>query len=303
MFTTQDEYGNSTSEINQTGPSTWLTSLLALFSALNIFLSITASLGNALILVALRRETSLHPPTKLLFQALAVTDFCAGLVSQPLFAVAVMTNIIEMNYSHEGYIVTAFILCGTSVLTSTAISVDRLLALLLGLRYRHAVTLRRTRAVIVCFFVITVSCVMMHFWNKNFAWIAIIAFGVVCLITSIFSYTKIYLKLRQHQAQVQEHLNQGQPNGGETPLNIARYKKTVSGIAWVQLVLVTCYIPYLIVSILRLSVKSNEKLIEVIYFAAVTQIYLNSSLNPILYCWKNKEVRRAAKYTISQVCY
>lgn len=304
MFTAQDEYGNSTSEINQTGGSTWLTGVLALLSALNIFLSITATLGNALILAALRKETSLHPPTKLLFQALAVTDFCAGLTSQPLFAVAVMTNIVEVNYSHDWYIVTAFILCGISLLTSTAISVDRLLALLLGLKYRDVVTLRRTRVVIVCFFVTTVLCVMMHFWNASAAWIAIITFGVVCLITSIFSYTKIYLTLRQHQAQVHEfeHANQGQEDRGRTPLNIARYKKTVSSIAWVQMVLVACYIPYLIVSILRLSMKSNERSLEVIYFAAVTQIYLNSSLNPILYCWKNKEVRRAAKAMISQVC-
>ena len=299
MFTAQD--GNNTSEINQPSTSTWLASVLALLSALNIFLSITASLGNALILVALQKETSLHPPAKLLFQSLAVTDFCAGLVSQPLFAVALMADLVKINYSHEGYIVTGFILCGISVLTSTSISVDRLLALLLGLRYRHVVTLRRTRAVIVCFFVTAVTCGTMHFWNQTIAWIAIIFFGVVSLITSILSYTKIYLKLRQHQAQVQEHSNQGQPIGGGIPLNIARYKKTVSSIAWVQLVLLICYLPYLIVSILSLSIKSNEKL-NVFYFATVTQIYLNSSLNPILYCWKIKEVRRAAKDTISQVC-
>ena len=213
-----------------------------------------------------------------------------------------MADLVKINYSDEGYIVTGFILCGISVLTSTAISVDRLLALLLGLRYRHVVTLRRTRAVIVCFFVTAVICGTMHFWNQNIAWIAIIFFGVVSLITSILSYTKIYLKLRQHQAQVQEHSNQGQPIGRGIPLNIARYKKTVSSIAWVQLVLLVCYLPYLIVSILSLSIKSNEKLIEVFYFATVTQIYLNSSLNPILYCWKIKEVRRAAKDTISQVC-
>jgi len=41
-------------------------------------------------------------------------------------------------------------LCGVSILTLTAISVDRLLALLLGLRYRHVVTLRRVRVVIIC---------------------------------------------------------------------------------------------------------------------------------------------------------
>ena len=36
---------------------------LIFLSALNIFLSVTTFLGNTLILVALHKETSLHPPT------------------------------------------------------------------------------------------------------------------------------------------------------------------------------------------------------------------------------------------------
>ena len=52
-------------------------SQLIFFSVLNTFLSITACLGNTLILVALYKETSLHPPSKLLLRSLAATDLCA----------------------------------------------------------------------------------------------------------------------------------------------------------------------------------------------------------------------------------
>ena len=55
-------------------------------AAVNIVLSITASLGNILILIALRNATSIHPPTKLLFQCLAITDLGVGLTCQPLIA-------------------------------------------------------------------------------------------------------------------------------------------------------------------------------------------------------------------------
>ena len=300
-FTLQD--ANNTSEINETDTSTWLTGVLVFLSALNIFFSVTASLGNALILVALSKETSLHPPTKLLFRCMAVTDLFAGLFSQPVFAHAIIARIVKTNYrdSDKGFIVTGFILCGISVLTSTAISVDRLLALILRLRYRHVVTLRRTRALIACFFVIGLSSGLMYVWNKSISRIAVDIFGVISLITSIFCYVKIYLTLRQQQSRVQELVSHRDPKGGGTPLNIAQYKKTVSSIAWVQIVLVACYIPYFIVSIFRLSSVSNGKSIEAVYLATVTQIYLNSSLNPVLYCWKIKEVRKAAKDTISQV--
>ena len=47
---------------------------LIFLSALNVFLSVTAFLGNTLILAALHKETSLHPPSKLLYRNLAITD-------------------------------------------------------------------------------------------------------------------------------------------------------------------------------------------------------------------------------------
>ena len=56
---------------------------LIFLSALNIFLSITAFLGNTLILVALHKETSLHPPSKLLYRNLAITDLCVGIIVEP----------------------------------------------------------------------------------------------------------------------------------------------------------------------------------------------------------------------------
>ena len=59
---------------------------LYLLAALNILLSIIASLGNILILVALWKVHSLHPPSKLLFRCLTVTDLLVGVFSQPLFA-------------------------------------------------------------------------------------------------------------------------------------------------------------------------------------------------------------------------
>ena len=124
---------------------------------------------------------------------------------------------------------------------------------------------------------------------------------ILCILASIISYTKIFLRLRHHQIQLQENLQQqGQPpNGGEIPLNIARYKKTVSSIAWVQLALLICYLPFSVLHILSSH--------DVLYLENASQVtfsflFLNSSLNPILYCWKIKDVRQAVKETIKFNC-
>ena len=69
----------------------------------------------------------------------------------------------------------------------------------------------------------------------------------LCLLISVFAYVKIFLVLRHQQVQiqtrVQNHIHQGQPSQ-TVPLNIARYRKTVSSALWVQLALVVCYLPY-----------------------------------------------------------
>ena len=52
--------------------------------SLTLFLSITAFLGNTLILVALRKDTSIHPPSKLLYRNLAITDLCVAVILEPL---------------------------------------------------------------------------------------------------------------------------------------------------------------------------------------------------------------------------
>ncbi|XP_078384646.1 adenosine receptor A3-like [Oculina patagonica] len=289
--------GNYTSKLNQ--------ALIGIefFSALNIFLSITATVGNALILVALKNVSSIYPPTKLFFRCLAVTDLCVGLIVQPLYATSILSLIIEMNvnvlyYVHNVWGATTFILCGVSGSTSSAISVDRLLALLLRLRYRHVVTLRRVRVVITCFWLIAASGGLLWVWRKKIANMEASVLLILCLVTSIFCYTRIHLKLRHQQAQRQNNVPHGQQNGEGIPLNVARYRKTVSSIMWVQLALVACYVPWGIVAVLDANGIEHEL---VTLFTTETLVFLNSSLNPILYCWKIREVKQAVKSTIRQL--
>ena len=277
--------------------------LYVFLAALNIFLSITASLSNAVILVALHKVTSIYPPTKLLFRCLAVTDLCVGLIPQPLFA------LITLGIFWDGifhiFNASSVVLATVSILTSIAISVDRLLALMMGLRYRHVVTLRRVRALIICVWIL--SCTLAagtQFWVYNIHHITfrvLIVLIILCVLTSIISYTKIYLRLRHHQTQLQENLQQqGQPpNRGEIPLNIARYKKTVSSIAWVQLALLICYLPGSVYHILWFHDVLNLGIALEVTFCF---LFLNSSLNPILYCWKIEDVRQAVKDTIKCNC-
>ena len=274
-------------------------------SALNFILSITAFVGNTLILVALYKVASIHPPTKLLFRCLSVTDLCVGLFLQPLFAIRILnsaTKIISpgnLFYFIEANASLSFILCGVSVLTSTAISLDRLLALTLGLRYRIVVTLKRVAVLVTCFWLIGILLGMMRsFVNLRIALNGAIIWAILSLVASTFSYVKIFLKLRQHQGRVQDRRNQEQQNEGLPPINMQRYKRTVSSIAWIQMTMVACYVPFIVATVLNRYRRDND----IAWSVSVTMLYLNSSLNPLVYCWKMKEIKRAVKNTVTQSC-
>ena len=275
---------------------------LKFVSVFNFFLSVTGFLGNALSLIALHKESSLHPPSKLLLRSLATTDLCVNLIVEPLSVAYRMSVVIENwnicpHLSAAGFL-TGYILCGVSVATLAELSVDRLLALLLGLRYRQVVTLKRTYLIVIITWVITAIFSAMWFWNARITlWYGTIAIPLY-LIISTFSYTKIFLTLRQHNTQIHSH-NVQQPNQ-TNQLNIARYKKTFSTAIWLQLTLAACYLPHGVVTALR----AKSGLSVSVYHARIyktTLIFLNSSLNPILYCWKLDEVRQAVKDTIRQV--
>ena len=171
---------------------------------MNIFLSITSCLGNALILIALHKVSSIYPPTKLFFGCL----LCVGLLVHPLFATDQLFRITEMSendlcYVYEVSRATNWILRAVSVLTLTAISVDRLLALLLGLRYRHVVTLRRVRVAVICFWFIGASVGSIRIWRTDITFMLASVFLTFSLVTSIVCYTRIHLKLRHRQVRQQ----------------------------------------------------------------------------------------------------
>ena len=93
-------------------------------------LSFTTALASISILFALPEVASVHPPSK---------PLGSSLIAQPLA--------ITMILSFSAFVAST-IFSGVSLSKLTTISLDRLLALFLGIRYRHVVTFRRVRAVV-----------------------------------------------------------------------------------------------------------------------------------------------------------
>ena len=271
-----------------------------IFSALNIPLCITSFLGNVLIILALQKVFFLHPPSKLLLGCLACTDLCVGLITQPLYVsfLIIPPHSRLCHYLNIASFTIGILLCGVSLFTLTAIGVDRLLALLLRMRYRQIVTLRRVWILVASLWISGVALAMTSFYNVRITTGITGVILLLCVATSMYCYVKIYYTLRHHQAQLGDHVHQGKRNEGGIPLNIARYRKTVCTALCMQITLLACYFPYGIVAALR--AVTGESL-NIAWDVALSLIFLNSTLNPFLYCWRTRQVRQAVKGTIKQL--
>ncbi|XP_078365568.1 adenosine receptor A3-like [Oculina patagonica] len=270
--------------------------------AFYVLLAITATLGNSLILFALHKDTSLHPPSKLLLRSLAVTDLFVGVVSLPI-AITLLLSVVKENWNlcrlakYSVYVITT-ICSGVSLATLTAIGVDRLLALLLRMRYRQVVTVKLIRVIVFLFWLKSCFLGLLYVWNKTAYFVESGVLTALQVIISTYSYVRIFHRIRRQQTQVQDTL--GVQRTSNSP-NLARYKKTVFNALCVHLTLATCYLPFGIVTVV-IAIRGLSASLFLAEGVAVTLVYLNSSLNPVLYCWKIKEVRQAVKETLRQFC-
>ena len=172
------------------------------------------------------------------------------------------------------------------MLTLTAISVDRLLALLLGIRYRQIVTLKPTCIITATFWILSVAAKSFSISHTRITiWYSIIL-KPSCSVISMASYTKIFCTLRHHQTQVQDHAQQ-QPSQ-TSALNMERYRKVVSSALWVQLALVVCYAPKFTMLVLITYRKTySSRVVYIDRFKSIFR-YFNSTLNRLFTAGKSE---------------
>ena len=123
-----------------------------------------------------------------------------------------------------------------------------------------------------------------------------------CAVTSSFCYIKIYYKLRLSQAHVQDQCHEGQPNQEGIQVNGVRYKKTVSTALWIQGLFLARHLPSgLFLGFITIT-GLNTPFLWFSLALATDLMCIYATLNPLLYCWRMRELRQAVKDTIKKFC-
>ena len=287
-FNSSDKNNTCISTFESKGNFEQVSTYLIVLCVLNCLLSITTLFGNSTLLITIWKTSSLHSVSNILLASLAASDLAVGLVVQPLFITHLLSGIFCVKLLLNIF---SCFLGYASFINITAIASDRLLALQLHLRYHAVVTPFRVSWVIICIWMFSgVSSLLLnlhqthfktHFYNVTFI-------TIVSLLVSNFAvYFKIYLIVRRHQRQIR-HLQQQQQANNANILSVGRLKKTALNTFLVYILLLGCYTP-LAIALIHGGFSPS------VYRTTLTLVFLNSSLNPLLYCWRDQDIRTAVK--------
>ena len=250
---------------------------------------------NIVTLHAITKTSSMTKTLKTLLLSLTVSDVGVGLLVQPFYTsllVKWLQGSIPSCNTYRAFFVIGNLFIFASFFGVVAVSVDRFLAVHLHLRYQELVTHKRVVAVVISKWVFSVFLSLMSLWVspliRSLFLCIIIIFGLA--LTSVF-YIRIHLAVTRHKNQIRALQVQQVEQNGEMA-NFASLIKSAVGIFYVYLVFLVCYLPCFI-SLVILKIVSAAIALKKFFLFSLTLLFFNSSLNPVIYCWKMRHIRHA----------
>lgn len=199
--------------------------------------------GNALILAAIWGNPSLRTPSYVLLTGLAITDFCTGLLTQPLFAVYKLADVTR---NGKVYCVASIVTESVGLYFSSLTFV--VIAMIAVERWLHMsrislLTVPRVVILYITFVVLLIPVVFTRIYNSYHPYEAFNIFKVIFLflaavfvLVTAFAYFKVFQIIRHHQNQVQTN---------ESTINMEAYKTSIFTILYILAIFVLSYFPYL----------------------------------------------------------
>ena len=274
-----------------------------------VLLSVPAVAGNALILATIWRRTFLRTSFHSLLSGLAVTDLLTGLISQPLYASSHLINgqnaavkldnpeVVSVLGIIAGF--STYLFINITLATMTVMSIERWLHMS---RRSSTTSHRRYYAAMVILLSPIPSLIVYILTLRELAFrytlckITIAEFSFCYLIIS-FAYFKVYQIIRRHQLQTQATVIS--QNFDQPAIDLAKYKKSVATMLYIFLLLSMCFLPFFVSSVLSLLITGEVK--ESSIDLSMVLVFLSSSLNPGLYLWRMRDIRRGLKQLLASL--
>ena len=269
-------------------------------AVLNGLLCFAAIFLNSVAIKALRKTLPLPKQLKTLLLSLTVSDLGVGLLVHPLY---ISLNIMDLKQiSHNGhtyeatqnaFLAVANLFVIASLFGVIALGADRFLAIHLHLRYQELATHRRVVALVILIWISSAAISLPRPWaDREIIFIAFAIIISLCLVSAALLYCKLYVTARRHIKRITRQERQDLGRKNELLRNAATLTKCSTGTIFVYLALLVCYLPHACCLVVNLILEQNTT-VKTMQHYTMTLLFLNSSLNPLIYCWKMRHIRQA----------
>ena len=265
------------------------------FCIFNAYLSYTSTMLNIVAIYAIRKTSSLSKNLKTLLLSQAVSDLGVGLLVQPMVVAYVMNPKQNNDTKRIARLIPTNLFIFATLFSVTALCADRFLAIHLHLRYQELVTYKRLATVVVSIWVISALISLIRFClPKNIMYVSFAVIQSACIVTATSLSVKLYLTIRRHINQI--HVQQvAQNDQGES---VQRKRKSAMASLYVYLVFIVCYLPNICRLFITAAIPEPRIDVKHLRFYTLTLLFLNSTLNPLIYCWKMKRIQHTIVGTL-----
>lgn len=280
-----------------------MTDVYAASIVFNVLLSFTSVFCNAIVIAGIWLKPSLRSPSNVLLLSLAFSDLCVGLVVQPLYVVYKLAGLFSNGSLHcsagVAFNLISNTLAGTSILTLTAVSMDIYFKLSLHLRYPVLVTMSKVKATLGCVWLLSVFLTFSWLWNLQVFYVLASISSLVCIAVISFTYFKIYRLIRYHRRAIGQQV--ASSSNHQERRDTRHHKNSALSMFMVYSAFLLCSLPFFS-TLAAILVVGRNTITETAFNFTMALVFSNSTLNPVLICWRIKEVRSAVRDVLRKLC-
>ena len=246
-------------------------------------------LMNALVIIAIKTRRRLQSIYNILLACLAGTDLAVGLVSQPLFIaqeIFFLSGASVEDYCHF-YRKTVFLCLFPSIeslLILALLSMERYIAMKFSLRYASLMTTPRLTGAVLCSWIISVISVILWLIPVTYSFAVVFVYVTVIPAISIivFCHTTVYLVSRRNVRRIRT-----EQIPSETKTKFVEERKALKTTSIIIVFVFLSFVPSLLYGMFSRDIRQTN-----LRPLVLSCILLNSLLNPVIHCWRNKDLRK-----------
>ncbi|XP_020897953.1 beta-2 adrenergic receptor-like [Exaiptasia diaphana] len=283
--------------IEKPNPTIYITTVTTCF--LTFVLSMCGAVANGLVCLAILLNKDLQIYSNLLLLFLSFNDFIVACFAEPLY---ITRRLLESQNQYLCWLSLTYralwnISVGLSFQAIAVISAERYFALFHPFKYKEHVTVNRLITTVLLLAGIWVVFVLSRFAGlpTNYFYAITSPMILICIIMIAVVHVKIFKLARWHHRQIS--LNTCSPQNEVCHTRkwmryTAREAKIAKSTAFVVGAVFLCYLPLIVIVITNIILTHQDVLFHY-YILPWTDflVFLNSLLNPVIYCWRSRELR------------